>query len=76
MGHNPDRRYDVRINLDLLDDKRIRATINHIWRANIDADTPDHLVGEAWYKAKKAVASYLLWLTKNSKKTPRRQHLS
>ena len=75
IGHNPERKYDIRINLDLMEDKRIRATISYLWKANINADTPDDQLGDAWYKAKMAVASYLLWLTKNEEEPSPTTHL-
>jgi len=38
--------------------------INRLWTGHITAETPDERLEEAWANAKKAVATYLLWATR------------
>eukprot|EP00967_Tisochrysis_lutea_P031569 scaffold37240_cov39-Tisochrysis_lutea.AAC.1 len=64
VGYNEGRVYDIRINGDLLEEEDTQRVLNHLWNGHITADTPDDKLEEAWANAKKAVATYLLWATR------------
>ena len=66
VGYKTGRVYDIKIQSqsDLMEDEDIRRIFNHVWRGHITADTPDDNLDEAWTNAKRAVATYLLWATR------------
>eukprot|EP00967_Tisochrysis_lutea_P079183 scaffold108202_cov36-Tisochrysis_lutea.AAC.1 len=58
------RTYSCWRSTDLLDEEDTRGVINRLWTGHITAETPDERLEEAWANAKKAVATYLLWATR------------
>jgi len=41
--------------------------VTHLWKSHIKPETPDEDIDDAWSNAKRAVATYLLWATRQSR---------
>ena len=67
VGYKSGRTYNVCIDNELFDSEEVRKVVSHLWKSHTNLETPDEDIDDAWGNAKRAVATYLLWATRQGK---------